>query len=180
MNKLLGCSQAGEVVFAHIVTFAISSGRMPFLTTGHLTTLPSVDPLALGRQTPIPPDLLVVTKTETLGDLRFAAVLNRAAAIAFVIFPLWREPAMPANLLIMPRTIPTGTRWLITPLGLTHGPPFSPIYSRVGREVLEFDLAASRRRQRPSPRRGAAAVGLRPAYRGRATRRTPAQELLRA
>ena len=95
------------------------------LTVGHLAALAAVDSLALGRESTIAPDLLVVPKAVSLGNLWLLALLDDTIGAALVVFPLRREPAVMADLLIVPRTITHCTGIAVATLGPADLLPFA-------------------------------------------------------
>ena len=68
------------------------------------TTCPAINPFALRSEPAIAAYLLIVTKAISPCDLPFVANTNPTLPTALVIFPLWRQAAMPPNLLIVTRT----------------------------------------------------------------------------
>ena len=57
----------GQIIMRHIMAFAVAARGMVGIATGHATGFAAVDPLTFGRETAVPPDLLVMPKTIASG-----------------------------------------------------------------------------------------------------------------
>ena len=116
----LNAADARKIVLRHVVALAISPRGVLFLATGDLAPPAAVNALPLRSQATVPPHLLVVPKAEPLGDLWFLAAVDTAVLSPLLVLSLGRQPAMPANLLIMLGTVATSARIVPAAVSLTH------------------------------------------------------------
>ena len=110
---------ARQIIFLHIVLFAITARRVSFVAIGYLAGGAAIDALAFGGEAAIAAYLLIVAKTETPGDLGLAAILGLTETLSMTVFAFGGEAAVAAHLLIVARAITGGACSLIAIVGPT-------------------------------------------------------------
>ncbi len=105
---------AGQIILAHVVALTEPPGGVRLGATRHPAASAAIEALALGRQTPVAADLLVVSEAQALGNLIAHTTSHATLGTATAILALWRESPVSADLLVVfgaipgcPRTAPT-------------------------------------------------------------------------
>lgn len=111
--------QIGQIVFAHIMFFAIASGSVLFRATGNLAVLTPVNAFPFRRKSTIAPELLIVAEAVFLGYLRLLAAGNVAVNASFFVFAFGRQAAVATHLLIVTRAVTGGAGRARTGFGQT-------------------------------------------------------------